>query len=575
MLKLIKYLKPYTKSIIIVIAVIFLQVLSELYLPTLNAEIINIGVVNGDIDYIIKTGSIMMLIAIGATICSILASYFSSKSAIGFSTSLREELFTKVESFSQAEFEKIGTASLITRTTNDITQIQNAVMMIMRMMIMAPVMCIGGIIMIMRKDIKMTLILIIVIPLIILIAGTLMSKGMPYFKIMQKKIDKLNQVVRENLNGIRVIRAFNRMEDEKKRFNNANIDLMETALKVNRIMALLMPLLMLVMNFTNIAIMWFGGQRIEGGFMQVGDLTAFITYMMLILMSIMMASMMFVMIPRASASAERINEVLEIKHEIKDPSSPQKPSVKKGYIEFKNVSFSYPGAEEHILNNISFSAVPGETIAIIGSTGSGKSTILNLIPRFYDVSNGSILIDDVDIREMTQENLRSKIGFVPQKAFLFSGTIEDNLKYGKEDATKEEIMHALEIAQAKDFVSEMKYSIDSEVSQGGSNLSGGQKQRLSIARALIKNPEIYIFDDSFSALDFKTDSKLRAALKSETLNSTVIIVAQRVSSIMNADRIIVLENGTIAGVGTHKQLLETCEVYKEIVASQLTQEEVA
>lgn len=575
MLKLIKYLKPYTKSIIIVIIVIFLQVLSELYLPTLNAEIINTGVVNGDINYIMKTGSIMMLIAIGATICSILASYLSSKSAIGFSTSLREELFTKVESFSQAEFEKIGTASLITRTTNDITQIQNAVMMIMRMMIMAPVMCIGGIIMIMRKDIKMTLILIIVIPLIVLIAGTLMSKGMPYFKIMQKKIDKLNQVVRENLNGIRVIRAFDRMEEEKKRFNNANIDLMETALKVNRIMALLMPLLMLVMNFTNIAIMWFGGQRIEGGFMQVGDLTAFITYMMLILMSIMMASMMFVMIPRASASAERINEVLEIEHEIKDPSSPRIPTAKKGYIEFKNVSFSYPGAEEHILNNISFSAVPGETIAIIGSTGSGKSTILNLIPRFYDVSNGSILIDDVDIREMTQENLRKKIGFVPQKAFLFSGTIEDNLKYGKEEATKEEIMHALEIAQAKDFVSEMKYGIDSEVSQGGSNLSGGQKQRLSIARALIKNPEIYIFDDSFSALDFKTDSKLRAALKSETLNSTVIIVAQRVSSIMNADRIIVLEDGTIAGVGTHKQLLETCEVYKEIVASQLTQEEVA
>lgn len=575
MLKVLKYLKPYTKSIIIVFAVVFLQVMSELYLPALNANIINIGVFNTDIDYIIKTGSIMLLIAIGSTICSVIASYFASKTAMGFATDLREELFVKVEGFSQAEFEKIGTASLITRTTNDITQIQNAVMMVLRMMVSAPIMCIGGIIMIMSKDIKMTLILLIVIPIILIIIVVLMLKGMPYFKVMQKKIDKLNQVVRENLNGIRVIRAFNRIKYEENRFNDANKDLMQTALKVNRMMALLMPALMLVMNFTNIAIMWFGGIRIDSGFMQVGDLTAFTTYMMLILMSIMMASMMFVMIPRASASAERVNEVLDIVDEILDPITPVKQNNnKKGYIEFKDVNFSYPGAEEAVLSNISFSASPGEITAIIGSTGSGKSTIINLIPRFYDVSSGSILVDGINIKDITRQELREKIGFVPQKAFLFGGTIADNLRYGKEDATEEELWHAIEISQSKDFINDMNSGINSHISQGGSNVSGGQKQRLSIARALVKKPEIYIFDDSFSALDFKTDAKLRAALKPETINSTVIIVAQRVSSIMNSDRIIVIDEGEIAGIGTHEELLSNCEIYKEIVASQLTKEEV-
>lgn len=574
MIKLLKYLKPYTKQVVIVFILTFLQVMTEFFLPTLNADIINTGVVNGDINYIIKIGALMLLVALGSTTCAITANFFASKTSIYYATDLREKIFTKVESFSLAEFEKVSTSSLITRTTNDITQIQNVVMMVMRMMIGSPVMCIGGIIMIMSKDIKMALILVVVIPLIIIVAGIIMIKGMPLFKVMQKKIDKVNQLVRESLNGIRVIRAFDKTEYEKNRFNDSNTDLMQTAIKVNRIVSVLMPSLMLIMSFTNIAIMWFGGHRVDDGFMQVGDLTAFTSYMMLILMSIMMASMLFVMIPRASASAERINEVLNIEHQIKDPATPIKTFNKKGYIEFDNVSFNYPGDGEKVLENISFSASPGETTAIIGSTGSGKSTIINLIPRFYDVTSGTIKIDGIDIKELNQQDLRNKIGLVPQKAFLFSGTVAENLKYGKDDATEQQINHALEVAQAKNFVSEMKYGINSEVSQGGTNVSGGQKQRLAIARAIIRKPEIYLFDDSFSALDFKTDAKLRANLKQETINSTVIIVAQRISSIMDADRIIVIDEGKIAGIGTHKELLQNCDIYKEIANSQLEKEEL-
>lgn len=574
MIKLLKYLKPYTKQVVIVFILTFLQVMTEFFLPTLNADIINTGVVNGDINYIIKIGALMLLVALGSTACAITANFFASKTSIYYATDLREKIFTKVESFSLAEFEKVSTSSLITRTTNDITQIQNVVMMVMRMMIGSPVMCIGGIIMIMSKDIKMALILVVVIPLIIIVAGIIMIKGMPLFKVMQKKIDKVNQLVRESLNGIRVIRAFDKTEYEKNRFNDSNTDLMQTAIKVNRIVSVLMPSLMLIMSFTNIAIMWFGGHRVDDGFMQVGDLTAFTSYMMLILMSIMMASMLFVMIPRASASAERINEVLNIEHQIKDPATPIKTFNKKGYIEFDNVSFNYPGDGEKVLENISFSASPGETTAIIGSTGSGKSTIINLIPRFYDVTSGTIKIDGIDIKELNQQDLRNKIGLVPQKAFLFSGTVAENLKYGKDDATEQQINHALEVAQAKNFVSEMKYGINSEVSQGGTNVSGGQKQRLAIARAIIRKPEIYLFDDSFSALDFKTDAKLRANLKQETINSTVIIVAQRISSIMDADRIIVIDEGKIAGIGTHKELLQNCDIYKEIANSQLEKEEL-
>ncbi len=574
MIKLFKFLKPYAASIAVILILVFFQSLSELYLPTLMSNIVDTGIVNGDTNYILKIGGFMLLVAAGGTICTILASFLSSKVATGFSKDLRKNVFSRVESYSLQEFDKIGASSLITRTTNDITQIQQVLVMMLRMMISAPMMCIGGIIMAVSKDAKLSLVIIVVMPILAMAIGIIGKKGMPLFKMMQLKIDKLNLVLRENLTGIRVIRAFNRIDHEKKRFDKANLDLTNTAIKVNKIMAALMPIMMVVLNFTTIAVVWFGGIRIDNGSMQVGDLMAFIQYVMQIMFSLIMVSMMFILIPRASASAVRINEVLDTVSEINDGDN-TKSSNKKGYIEFKDVTFNYPGAEKPALSNISFSAKPGETTAIIGGTGSGKSTLISLIPRFYDVSGGSILVNGIDIREMTQEDLRLKVGFVPQKAVLFSGTIADNIRYGKENASYEDVKHAAEIAQASDFISNMKDGFESVISQGGTNVSGGQKQRLSIARALVRRPEIYVFDDSFSALDFKTDAKLRAALKKETGKSTVIIVAQRVSTVMNADRIIVLDDGQIAGIGNHKELLNNCNVYREIVSSQLSEEELA
>ena len=575
MIKLFKNLKPFKVPITLVLILVFFQSLSELYLPTLMSDIVNNGIVNGDTDYILKIGGFMIVVALGGTICTIIASFLSSKVATGFGRDLRKGLFTKVEDFSIEEFDKLGTSSLITRTTNDITQVQQVLVIIMRMMISAPMMCIGGIIMAVSKDKKLSIIIVVVIPVLIGAITIIARKGLPLFKSMQTKLDNLNLVLREGLTGIRVIRAFNRNDHERKRFNEANYDLTNTAIKVNKLMAILMPLMILVMNFTTIAIIWFGAKRIDAGNMQVGDLMAFIQYVMQIMFSLIMVSMMFIMIPRASVSAVRINEVLDIVPEINDPEIIKKSISKKGYIEFKDVSFHYPGSESSVIRDISFSAGPGETTAIIGGTGSGKSTLISLIPRFYDINSGSILINGVDLREMSQEDLRSKIGFVPQKAVLFTGTISDNIRYGKEDATEEEIKRAANTAQATEFISNMKDGFDSMISQGGSNVSGGQKQRLAIARALVRRPEIYVFDDSFSALDFKTDGKLRASLKEETKESTVIIVAQRVSTVINADRIIVLDEGNIVGMGTHKELLASCDVYHEIVSSQLSEEEIA
>ncbi|WP_291562501.1 MULTISPECIES: ABC transporter ATP-binding protein [unclassified Clostridium] len=575
MIKLFKFLKPYAASIAVILILVFFQSLSELYLPTLMSNIVDTGIVNGDTNYILKIGGFMLLVAAGGTICTILASFLSSKVATGFSKDLRKNVFSRVESYSLQEFDKIGASSLITRTTNDITQIQQVLVMMLRMMISAPMMCIGGIIMAVSKDAKLSLVIIVVMPILAIAIGIIGKKGMPLFKMMQLKIDKLNLVLRENLTGIRVIRAFNRIDHEKKRFDKANLDLTNTAIKVNKIMAALMPIMMVVLNFTTIAVVWFGGIRIDNGSMQVGDLMAFIQYVMQIMFSLIMVSMMFILIPRASASAVRINEVLDTVSEINDGDNTKSSNSKKGYIEFKDVTFNYPGAEKPALSNISFSAKPGETTAIIGGTGSGKSTLISLIPRFYDISGGSILVNGIDIREMTQEDLRLKVGFVPQKAVLFSGTIADNIRYGKENASDEEVKQAAETAQASDFISNMKDGFESVISQGGTNVSGGQKQRLSIARALVRRPEIYVFDDSFSALDFKTDAKLRAALKKETGKSTVIIVAQRVSTVMDADRIIVLDDGQIAGIGNHKELLNNCDVYREIVSSQLSEEELA
>jgi ATP-binding cassette subfamily B protein len=538
------------------------------------SDIVNKGIFSGDTNYIIRVGGKMLLVAAVGTACAVSASYLSSKISSGFGKILRKEVFSKVESFSLNEFNNIGTASLITRTTNDITQIQQVLLIIFRMMVSAPMMCIGGIIMAVSKDAKLSLVLVAVLPIIALLIYVIANKGIPLFKAMQIKIDKLNLVVREELTGIRVIRAFNRSDHEKGRFNKANYDLTQNAVKVNRIMAALMPLMMLIINFTTIAIIWFGAKRVDGGNMQIGDLMAFIQYAMQILFSLIMVSMMFVMIPRASASADRINEVLDVNPEIKDAEATKNADDKKGFVEFNNVTFSYPGAEKPVISNISFKAKPGETVAVIGGTGSGKSTLINLIPRFYDIQSGSILVDGVDIKEMSQESLRAKIGFVPQKTVLFTGTISENIRYGKEDATDDEVRHAAETSQSMEFIEKMEDGFDSVIAQGGTNVSGGQKQRLSIARALVRKPEIYIFDDSFSALDFKTDAKLRAALKKETKDSTMIIVAQRVSTVMDADKIIVLDEGKVAGIGTHRELLNTCEVYHEIVSSQLSEEEM-
>ncbi len=584
MLKLFRYLKPYRWAVAAVMALVLLQSLSELYLPTLMADIVNDGVVKGDIPYIWKIGGFMLAVTAIGTLVSIAASYLSARIAAGFGRDVRSKTFRKVEGFSLLEFDKIGTASLITRTTNDITQVQSVLIMMMRMMVMAPMMCIGGLIMAISKDAQLSLVFVGALPVLALTIFLIASKGIPYFKAMQKKIDKLNLVLREGLTGIRVIRSFNRSEHESKRFDEANGDLTQTAIKVNQIMAFMMPMMMLILNFSSLAIIWFGGLRVSGGHMQVGDLMAFLQYAMQIMFSLLMVSMMFVMVPRASASAVRINEVLELQssgtEQGTQPSAgKKKPAASRigtrGEVEFYRVSFRYPGAENPAIQDISFRSLPGEVTAIIGGTGSGKSTLVSMIPRFYDAEEGAIRIDGVDVKERSVEELRSMIGLVPQKAQLFTGTVSDNIRYGKDDASDEEIRHAASIAQATDFIEELPEGYSAPVAQGGSNLSGGQKQRLSIARALVRNPSIYVFDDSFSALDFKTDAKLRAALRGETTDATVIIVAQRVSTVMDADRIVVLDEGRIAGIGNHKELMAGCEVYREIVSSQLSEEEIA
>lgn len=575
MLKLFKYLKKYKNPLIIVLILLFFQSISQLYLPTLMADIVDTGIVSGDTNYILKIGGVMLIVAALGAICTIGASLLSAKISVGYGKDLRDIVFERVQSYSLNEFNKFGTASLITRTTNDINQVQQVIIIMLRMIVTAPMMCIGGIIMAVSKDAKLSLIILIVIPILALTIFGITRQGIPLFNAMQKKLDKLNLVLREKLTGVRVIRAFNRDDYENKRFNKANKDLTDTAIKVNKIMAALMPSMMIILNLTTVLILWFGSIRVGDGNMEVGNLMAFVQYVMQIMFSLIMVSMMFVLIPRASASATRINEVLDQETSIKDLDKKENFNDKKGYIEFKNVTYRYEGAETPAIENISFSAKPGEVTAIIGGTGSGKSTIVNLIPRFYDVKEGSILVDGVDIRNVDQKSLRQKIGLVPQKAVLFSGTIEDNIRYGKEDASLEEIKNAAKTAQAFEFISEMKDGFDSIIAQGGNNVSGGQKQRLSIARALVRKPEIYVFDDSFSALDFKTDAKLRHALKDETKESTVIIVAQRVSTVMDADRIIVLDDGKVKGIGTHKELLKNCKVYCEIVESQLSKEEIA
>lgn len=575
MLKLFKNLKPYAAYIAVTLACVLATSVLDLFLPDYMSGIISKGVVGKNVDEIWRIGGGMLVIS-GISMCaSITASYCSSISGMGFGKTVREKIFVKVGNFSQNEFDKFSTPSLITRTTNDVNQIQMLVMIAQRMMVSAPFMFIGGLIMAAKKDAGLLWILLIILPIIVVVAVILVKITLPLFTRIQKKIDRINLVLREKLSGIRVIRAFNKTDYEDRRFREANRDLTGISLKVGKIMALLMPLMMIVMNATSLMILWFGGSAIENP-AEIGNLMAFMQYIMQIMMSFMMATMMFVMVPRAAVSADRINEVLECGYSVTDSENTVPLTVGgDDVIEFKNVAFTYAGAGAPVIKNINFSAKKGETVAIIGSTGSGKSTLVNLIPRFYDVTEGEILFYGVNVKNLKQKELRDHIGYIPQRAFLFDGTVTENIKEGDENADAGQVQRALEISQAAEFVSQMPEGEHSRVSQGATNLSGGQKQRLSIARALVRKAGLYIFDDTFSALDFKTDANLRAAIKEELAGACVLIVAQRVGTIMNADRIIVLENGEICGVGTHKELLGACAVYREIVESQLGEEEIS
>jgi ATP-binding cassette, subfamily B, multidrug efflux pump len=575
MIKLLRFLKPYRVQVAIVLVLVMLQSLANLYLPTLMADIVDTGIVKGDTSYILTVGGIMLAITFAGAACAIASSFLSARVAVGFGRLIRGKIFAHVQRFSLHEFDKVSTASLITRTTNDTTQVQMVLIIILSMMVTAPMMAIGGVYLAVSENATLSWILVVMVPTVAAVFFVIMRQAIPLFQSIQKKIDRLNLVLDERLTGVRVIRAFDRIDHERERFDEANLDLTNTTITVFRIVAVLFPIMLLIMNMSTIAIFSFGSVLIDNGSLQVGSMIAFMQYAIQILFAMMMVSMMFVMLPRAAASADRINAVLDIVPEINDPEQVKRADAMRGHLEFQNVTFSYYGAEEPALSNISFQAVPGQTTAIIGGTGSGKSTLINLIPRFFDVESGSVLVDGVDVREMAQEHLRAKIGFVPQKAVLFSGTVADNIRYGNQAASEEEVEHAADTAQASEFISEMKDGFASVIAQGGTNVSGGQKQRLAIARALVRKPEIYVFDDSFSALDFTTDAKLRAALKQETREATVLIVAQRVGTIMDADQIVVLDEGRVAGIGTHRGLMQTCEVYREIVSSQLSLEEIA
>jgi ATP-binding cassette subfamily B protein len=526
--------------------------------------------------YIMNVGGWMILLTLASGVCTIIVGYLSAKIAAGMARDIRREVFRKVESYSNTEFDKFSTASLITRTTNDVTQIQMVVMLMVRMMFYAPLMGIGGIIKVVSKDSPLSWLIGVAVMVLVSLIIVVFSVSLPKFKLIQKLVDRINLVSRENLSGMMVIRAFNMQKFEENRFDKANNDLTAVSLFINRVMVIMMPLMMLIMNVLMLGIIWFGARQVADANMQVGDMIAFMQYAMQIVMSFLMLSMMFIIIPRASVSADRINEVLVTEPHIHDPKEPKTfTSAFKGSVEFRNVSFRYPGADTDALQNISFTAHPGQTTAFIGSTGAGKSTIVNLIPRFYEVTDGAILMDGTDIREVTQHDLRDKIGYVPQKSALFSGTIESNLLYADANATPEMLQSAIEIAQAKEFVDSVPEGLAMEISQGGTNVSGGQKQRLSIARALVKKPPVYILDDSFSALDFRTDAALRRAFKEKTADSTLLIVTQRVSTVKNAEQIIVLDEGKIVGKGTHGELMENCDTYKEIALSQLSKEELA
>lgn len=574
MKEMLKYYKPYIPIILLIIAALFGQAMCELALPGYMSDIINFGIIKSDMSYIYRTGAIMLLVALAVVVCTGLAGLFSARVAAKSSRDIRSALFRRVTAFSAAELERFSTASLITRSTNDVQMVQQSTVMILRLACFAPIMGIGAVIKALRTSVPLSWTIALAVLAILLIMALAFFLVMPKFKVLQSKLDRINLIMGERLSGLLVVRAFTMEPYEEDRFDEANLELKKINIFVNRAMSFLMPALMLVMNLSSILIVWVGSKLIDAQNLLVGDMLAFMQYAMQIIISFLFITMMFIMIPRAVVSGQRIGAVLKVEPSINDAPDCVEADSPAGKIEFRDVSFAYPDAEEKTLSHISFTANPGETTAIIGGTGSGKSSLISLIPRFYDVTEGEILLDGTDIRRISQKSLRQAIGYVPQKGMLFSGTIASNLRYAKEDASSAEMRDAAEIAQAMDFIREKPEGFEEPVAQGGTTVSGGQKQRLSIARALLKNPKIYLFDDSFSALDFKTDAALRKALKEKVGNSTFIIVAQRINTIMDADKIIVLDEGQIAGIGTHSQLLKECSVYREIASSQLSEEEL-
>ncbi|MGE3193216.1 MAG: ABC transporter ATP-binding protein [Microbacteriaceae bacterium] len=572
---LVRYLKPFWPLLIAVVVFQAAQSIAALSLPNLNADIIDDGVVTGDTGFILRTGALMLGITLVQIGCAIAAVYFGARTAMGLGRDLRGAIFHRVGQFSEREVSKFGAPSLITRTTNDVQQVQMLVLMTCTMLIATPIQAVGGVVFALREDVQLSLILVVAVPVLLLGMSFIIVRMVPLFRVMQTRIDTVNRVLREQLTGMRVVRAFVREPMERERFGVANDELTETALRTGRLFALMFPMVMLVLNVSSVAVLWFGAFRVEAGDLQIGSLIAFLSYLIQILMAVMMATFIAVLLPRAAVSADRIGEVLRTEPSVVMPEHGITDLPRVGQVELRGATFSYPGAEQPVLRDLSFTAERGKTTAIIGSTGSGKTTLVNLLPRLFDVTGGAVLVDGVDVRELDPDVLWSKIGLVPQRAYLFSGTVASNLRYGNPDATDEELWAALEIAQGRDFVERMPEKLEAPIAQGGTNVSGGQRQRLAIARALVKRPEIYVFDDSFSALDTATDQRLRAALAREVRDATVIVVAQRVSTIIDADQIVVMEDGAVVGIGTHDELLQSSEEYAEIVSSQLSVEEVA
>jgi ATP-binding cassette, subfamily B, multidrug efflux pump len=569
------YLRPYRRPLALVVLLQLVQTLATLYLPTLNADIIDNGVLLGHTRYILHTGAFMLAVALVQIVCAVGAVFFGAHTAMAVGRDLRQAVFSRVMAFSAREVGRFGTPSLITRTTNDVQQVQMLALMTFTLMVSAPIMCVGGIILALNQDVTLSSLLLVAVPLLAIIVGLIIWRMRPLFRLMQERIDAISSVLREQITGVRVVRAFVRDRHERARFEQASTELMRVSLGTGRLMALMFPSVMLVLNFSSVAVLWFGGHLVARGSMQIGSLTAFLTYLLQILMSVMMATFMFVMVPRAEVCAERMVEVLDTEPDIVQRADPVRVAGVRGHLELRAVEFRYPGAQEPVLRDISLAARPGGVTAIIGGTGSGKTTLLNLIPRLMDATGGSVLVDNVDVRDLDPAVLSAAVGFVPQKPYLFTGTVASNLRYGNQDATDDDLWRALQTAQARDFVEQMPGGLDAKISQGGTNVSGGQRQRLAIARALVHRPGIYLFDDSFSALDYATDAALRAALAAETHDATVVIVAQRVSTIRQADRIVVLEAGRVVAAGTHDELMGTDETYREIVLSQLTEQEAA